>query len=308
VLSDLLRATRLYTSSYFCNDFVAPWSLEQPKTEAGVFYVVVVGEALVKTSEQVNPICLSAGDIIAFPTGLAHQIFDENDNNFYHDSDVLLSIKQGHNTIPINGKITTLLCCHFQYDKKILLPLLREIPMTLHTKSENGSELVWLSYLVKSLVKESQYPQPGCSVVIDRLTEVIIIQLLRRHINNRKSGQGYFKELSNGQLNDALHLMHKYPERVWTVESLGDAVNMSRSAFANHFSDNVGMTPLAYLRRWRMQFACELLAGSNEPMSSIAEKVGYKSESSFGKAFKSATGVSPGQVRRIGIINAIASV
>jgi AraC-like DNA-binding protein len=300
VLSDILRATRLYASSYFCKDFAAPWGLSEPATESGAFHVVVRGTASVTTSEQDKPIYLSAGDIIAFPTGLAHQIFDESASNIMHGPEVLSKIKQGHNPFIGSEKVTTLLCGYFHYDKKILLPLLRDMPTALHIKSESGSELIWLNYLVKSLANESQYPQPGSSVVIDRLTEVLVIQLLRWHINHQKTAQGYFKALSDRQLNEALHLMHKHPERTWTVESLAGAVNMSRSAFANHFSNIVGMTPLAYLRQWRMQVASELLIDSSEFMSTIAEKVGYKSESSFGKAFKSTTGVSPGLVRKLG--------
>lgn len=303
VLSDVLRAIRLDASSYFCKDFGAPWGLNEPKTESGAFHVVVRGSALVTTSENTTPIYLSAGDIIAFPTGLAHQIFDESAKNIMQGPDVLNQIKAGHNPFAVNEKATTLLCGYFYYDKKLLLPLLRDLPSTLHIKSENGSDLIWLNYLVKCLANEARAIQPGGSVVIDRLTEVLVIQLLRWYINQENNDLGYFKALADNQLSQALHLMHRQPEKHWTVKELSFAVNMSRSAFANHFSQVVGMTPLAYLRQWRMQIELHMLTETKETIANVAEKTGYGSESSFSKAFKETTGNTPGYVRKSGALS-----
>ncbi len=73
---------------------------------------------------------------------------------------------------------------------------------------------------------------------------------------------------------------------------------MSRGAFANYVHDTVGMAPLAYLSQWRMHIAYELLTESDESMPDIAKQVGYKSEASFGQAFKKIMGDSPGKVRK----------
>lgn len=53
-----------------------------------------------------------------------------------------------------------------------------------------------------------------------------------------------------------------------------------------------------YLTFWRMQLARTLLAESRLSTAAIAERVGYRSEASFGKAFKKATGTGPGAYRR----------
>jgi len=298
VLSDILHSIRLNASSYFCIEFAAPWGLDEPKTDCGTFHVVVRGNAWVTVAEHDGPIYLSTGDIIAFPSGLAHKIGDESGNDVMQGINALEIIRQGSNPFTTGSKVSTLLCGYFEYEKQTMLPLLRDMPTMLHIKSENDPELNWLNYLVKTLANESSYFQPGGAVVIDRLTEVLVIQLLRWHINNQQNTQGYFKALADDQLSLALSLMHKHPEKAWSVECLGNAVGMSRTAFANHFSDIVSMTPIAYLTQWRMHIAYELLTQSHESMLSIAEKVGYKSEASFGKAFKKTTGVSPGQVRK----------
>lgn len=297
VLSDILRALRLHASSYFCIEFSAPWGIDEPKNEFGIFHVVIHGEAWVTAPSLENPIYLSKGDIIAFPTGSPHNISDKIGNNMVSGISLLDMVKQGRNPFPGKKNVATLLCGYFEYEKQILLPLLRDMPALLHIKSRHSPKLNWLNNISKALANESRSLQPGGAVIIDRLTEVLVIQLLRWHVNHQENREGYFEALADNQLSHALSLMHKLPNKAWTLEKLGEAIGMSRTAFANRFRDIVGMTPIAYLGQWRMHLAHQLLSENNESMLRIAEKVGYKSEASFGKAFKKITGLSPGKVR-----------
>lgn len=52
----------------------------------------------------------------------------------------------------------------------------------------------------------------------------------------------------------------------------------------------VGQTPMQYLTLWRVQLARTLLMESRLSTAAIAGRVGYRSEVSFGKAFKKAAG------------------
>lgn len=302
VLSNILRALRLYASSYFCIEFAEPWGLDEPETECGTFHVIISGNAQVTVPNQKKSIYLETGDIIVFPTGLAHQIGGGNTDEFLSGYRALDIIKCGKNPFESGDKASTILCGYFQYEKQTLLPLIRDMPDILHIKNQEKPDLNWINTLIESLVDESRSHKPGGDVVIDRLTEVFIIQMLRWHINNRQNVQGYFKALADDRLSRVLGLMHKHPEKDWTVECLGSAVCMSRTAFARHFSDIVGMSPLSYLRQWRMYTAYNILIDSKEPMHNVANKVGYKSEAAFGKAFKKVIGISPGQVRKNGDI------
>jgi AraC-like DNA-binding protein len=88
------------------------------------------------------------------------------------------------------------------------------------------------------------------------------------------------------------------PGHSWTVERLADAVALSRSAFASHFSTLVGTSPADYLTRWRMTKAAELLRDQALTTSQIAARSGYGSEASFNRAFKRLQGLTPGAYRR----------
>lgn len=73
---------------------------------------------------------------------------------------------------------------------------------------------------------------------------------------------------------------------------------MSRAAFARNFTDSVGEPPHSYLTRWRMGIAAQLLEETPLRLGEVGAHVGYRSEFSFSRAFKSARGVSPTQYRR----------
>ncbi|MBL8155138.1 MAG: helix-turn-helix transcriptional regulator, partial [Anaerolineae bacterium] len=56
--------------------------------------------------------------------------------------------------------------------------------------------------------------------------------------------------------------------------------------------------PFQYVTRWRMQVAADLLKNSSLTLSEIANRVGYRSDLTFSKAFRRQMNTSPGRYRR----------
>jgi AraC-like DNA-binding protein len=94
--------------------------------------------------------------------------------------------------------------------------------------------------------------------------------------------------------------MHGRPARDWTIEELAREVGLSRSVLAERFADLVGMPPILYLAKWRMQIASGLLSSGNANVATIAAEIGYGSEAAFSRAFKKMMGVPPSVWRRLG--------
>ena len=61
---------------------------------------------------------------------------------------------------------------------------------------------------------------------------------------------------------------------------------------------SVGLPPMQYLARWRMQRAARLLADGDATVGAVAFEVGYGSEAAFSRSFKRTVGVSPTEWRR----------
>lgn len=132
----------------------------------------------------------------------------------------------------------------------------------------------------------------GRQALINRLFEVVLIQVLRHLMESGRTRVGMLAGLSHPQLRHALVAIHESPDRDWTLDSLAARAGMSRSVFANVFRDSVGCTPGTYLQQWRVGLAQQSLLGGR-PLKLIAMDVGYGSEAALSRAFKASTGVSP---------------
>lgn len=96
----------------------------------------------------------------------------------------------------------------------------------------------------------------------------------------------------------ALALFEREPSRRWTVESLAEALGVSRAVLARRFEAAVQRPPMRALTEVRMRRARELLRDTDGGLASIADAVGYDSEFAFSRAFKRHEGVAPAIYRR----------
>ncbi|HTU67052.1 MAG TPA: AraC family transcriptional regulator [Steroidobacteraceae bacterium] len=136
----------------------------------------------------------------------------------------------------------------------------------------------------------------GRQAMLDRLFEVVMIQVLRQLMESGQTRVGMLAGLSHPQLRKAITAMHDEPGREWSLDELSRVSGMSRSVFANGFRDTVGVTPGNYLQGWRIGLAQKaLLAGRS--LKHIAQDVGYGSEAALSRAFKAQSGRSPREWR-----------
>ncbi|RBO97068.1 AraC-like DNA-binding protein [Nocardia puris] len=96
----------------------------------------------------------------------------------------------------------------------------------------------------------------------------------------------------------AVAAIHADPGRGWTVEALARVALASRSGFAARFQAATGLTPGRYLAKLRVEHAQRILAENDAPVGVVARRLGYRSETAFGRAFRRHTGVTPSEWRR----------
>lgn len=309
-LGDVLKTIRLKGSAYFCADFHSPWGLAIDEGPHGLFHVVIKGGCAMQLENSDEVLHLGEGDIMAFPTGGGHWISDCEASKRTAGTEVMEIIQSGRSPFLGNSQRevnsqegdaedkTRLLCGSFEYDTSINHPFLKDLPCFILIKAQETPELEWLRSMVTILAQESRTPTAGSSVIVDRLTEVLFIQLMRFYLSTLQNDLGYMAALSDRQIGKALNLIHGEQEAYWSVEKLGEAVALSRTAFTEKFSKMVGVAPKRYLLDWRMQRAKSNLEAGGMSTYEIAERAGYSSEAAFSKAFKQFFEITPGQVRR----------
>jgi len=103
---------------------------------------------------------------------------------------------------------------------------------------------------------------------------------------------------SDALIKSLLVYIHENYARNLTVDDLAAAVHISRRACFRVFRENLHMTPLEYLRQYRLNRARALLEDTRLPITEIAYECGLGSSSYFGKTFREAFGCTPGDYRR----------
>jgi AraC-like DNA-binding protein len=176
-----------------------------------------------------------------------------------------------------------------------LLPFLRASlpPVTVISgRSEQAENVHWL---LRRLRSERAHSELGSATLSDRVVEMLFVELMRA-ANDATDGvrdaAGWLGALSHPRLGRALRAIHAEPERTWTVAQLAELAHMSRSGFAATFKQAVGIAPLAYLTRWRLQQASVALR-RNMTIAVAASDAGFASESAFSHAFRRVFGCSP---------------
>ena len=134
----------------------------------------------------------------------------------------------------------------------------------------------------------------GAAAVIAKASELMFVEVVRRHLDGLPPEEtGWLAGLRDPAVGRALALVHAGVNQDWTTDALARDVNLSRSAFADRFTKLIGVPPMRYLLKWRMQVAMQKLRETRLPIAQIAFDVGYDSEAAFTRAFRRETGQPP---------------
>jgi AraC-like DNA-binding protein len=331
-LTHILKTIQLSAKTYFCQGSGGPWNMQFQYRPEGIFHIVLQGQCYLREGGHEESILLQEGDGVAFPTGGVHWISDtpdsqklpaENVVNVTGDEELFLlkngdvraflshasplgtppaALESDPGKPPDASGVTTLFCGTLSYDSTLDHPFLKSLPCFIQAGDRTSEERQVLQTLTSLLAEESAASYPGKALMVDDLTEVLFIQMLRVHMRKASQPTGYMAALADPHIGMVLNLIHTEEGKKWTVESLSRAVSraaaMSRTTFTQKFSELVGITPKAYLTNTRLLKARAKLQSSNESTLSIAESAGYTSEAAFGKAFKKHFNTTPGELRK----------
>ena len=101
--------------------------------------------------------------------------------------------------------------------------------------------------------------------------------------------------------NDKVKLMmvyiHEHFAEKISIPELAAAAFLSERECFRIFHDCLHMTPVEYMKNYRLQAACQMLAKGQEPVTSISHACGLGSSSYFGKVFREYMGCTPMEYR-----------
>lgn len=286
---------------YSRSELTAPWGMTLPVMPGYVwFHVPTAGRVLLET-EHAEPTWLDPGDVALVPHGEGHRLGSEPgvdapgimDLDLEHVSDRYELIRHGGGGAP-----TTLICGAVRFDHPAARNLFGILPGVVRIAGSDAPWATWMQSVFNLIAVEAREFRPGGEAVITRLADILVIQAIRAWIETDPAARtGWLGALQDPQIGHALALVHREPARDWTLASLAAEVAMSRSAFAARFTEVVGEPAMQYVTRWRMHVALHTLENDGATVAQLADRLGYRSEAAFARAFKRVIGAPPGAVR-----------
>jgi AraC-like DNA-binding protein len=317
-LSHVLQKVRLTGALFFVVDATSPWGVEVPP--ADVFSPVILPRAQHVVSYHivlsgsgwahipgVTSTSFEAGDILVIPHGDAYGMFSAPGQTPEFDADASVTFfrEMAAGRLPFvvheggGGPDGAKYVCGFLgCDIRPFNPVLATLPRLWRIRPSIVGQDDLLGRLIDLTLAEARTPRAGGESIRLRLSELIFVEVVRRHLETLPTGEtGWLAGLRDPAIGQALTMLHERPAYPWTLGELARRAAMSRAALAARFTHLVGHAPMHYLALWRMQMAAGLLADGSMKVAAVGHEVGYTSEAAFSRAFKKLVGVSPAEWR-----------
>jgi AraC family transcriptional regulator, activator of mtrCDE len=310
LLSDILTRMALKGTLYFRTSFTPPFGVKVPAFEnVARFHFVQRGELKVHVPATGETKRLTQGDLILIPHGAEHMLLC----NEVQPMDALPLDRvlqdagyQGDGVLIYGGdeddRDTQLVCGHFSFSgppgrQGTGHMLLDRLPPFIVIENYGEEAGAWMQSTLRMIGSEVTGARIGGDLIALKLSEVLFAQAIRAYLEHQSPNDAALAGFADPRISRALTAFHNAPAEEWSVEGLAREAGMSRTAFAQMFSDKMDVTPMQYLTNWRMQIACHGLTENNWNVADAAAEVGYASEAAFSRVFKKQIGLSPAAYR-----------
>lgn len=330
VLSDVLLGVRLTGAVFYDVEARHPFVAQSPSSAAigarvmaGAqhvigFHVVTDGTCWTEEVDRTGPSHeLHAGEMIIFPGGDANVMASAPGmrgqpdwRRYYRPVSEPLPMRIVVNP-DASAERCRFVCGYLACDTRPFNPLLESLPRVVHAALPAHSRAWLVGLLDVAVVTSTAGSEPpgftagpdgggaGQEAILAKLAELMFVEALRAHLAGLPpDATGWVAGLRDPSTSAVLRLLHGRPAEPWTLEHLAREVGTSRSVLADRFTAVVGVPPMQYLARWRLQLAARMLESGDTTVRRAAAAVGYESEAGFSRAFTRFAGQPPGSWRR----------
>ena len=296
-LSDVAAASGLMCTGVLQRGLTGAFALALPMANHALVHAVVRGRAVIAGVEE-EPVELTQGQIAVLPHQTAHTIADAWPTAAAPTEAEETDVGTTRSIDVTDVAETVLLSLPFFLPSRTEHPISHVRPM-LEILQVPRPELLEMVLLVSKL---ALLPGPGDHYVACRIAEGVLTKALQQLAGAEEDRFGVFAMFASTGLKAALAAINRDPGRPWSVGDLAEIAAMPRGEFVAEFHDTVGQGVQEFLVTRRIRLAETLLRSGKASLQQVAERVGFRSNGSFRRAFERVTGHGPNGGRLTGIL------
>ena len=120
------------------------------------------------------------------------------------------------------------------------------------------------------------------------------------HTETALARQHTLSKTAQGLIRKAMTYIQAHYAESLSREEIAEHISISADYLTDCFRQELGITPITYLRRYRIHQACELLRNTEQSITQVALAVGFSDGAHFTRTFTREMGVTPRAFRRNG--------
>lgn len=229
------------------------------------YYLLYLVSGDLTVSFPSKDITLEPGSFLIFPPGCRYK--------YYHKNGSQIEYMWLHFT----GSAVEELLCKYEL---LLYPKINKI-------EPDDAIIMRFQNIFNAFIKHDKFRENELSTLLERL----MISLARR-VSGEKKGSNL--------LNKSISFINSNYVSDLRVPDLAKMENLSVSRYNTLFKQVTGVSPVEYIKKMRLNSACELLSATDLPIKTISSMVGYPDSHFFSRIFKKSLGVSPAFYRKNG--------
>ena len=176
-------------------------------------------------------------------------------------------------------------------ERKYIEPLVQNKTLSLFKISET------LSRKLEEVFFEYEDKKFGVEINIRNILSSVLLEII---IENREKliEKKTYKNLDNQRIKGMLDFIQKNYSNELTLKEIGEAVFIGERETLRCFARTIGISPIEYLKKYRVKVAANLLTTTDLPVTEICIQCGFNSPSYFSKSFQRVFNVTPREYRK----------
>lgn len=176
-------------------------------------------------------------------------------------------------------------------ERKYIEPLVQNKTLSLFKISET------LSRKLEEVFFEYEDKKFGVEINIRNILSSVLLEII---IENREKliEKKIYKNLDNQRIKGMLDFIQKNYSNELTLKEIGEAVFIGERETLRCFARTIGISPIEYLKKYRVKVAANLLTTTDLPVTEICIQCGFNSPSYFSKSFQRVFNVTPREYRK----------